>query len=245
MGTKKKHKNSNYNGAEKAARLAAEKEALAKAQMRKNIITVAIAAAVIVAAILTIVLVSAWFNNASEYARTRDITDRDVTYVEFSVEDYGKFVVMLDATTAPKTVANFLALVNSGFYDGLTFHRIIEDFMIQGGDPDGDGSGGLDTKLTGEFAANGYENDIQHLRGVISMARSNPYDSASCQFFICNADSTFLDGNYAAFGYVVDGLGVVDKITRKSVKFTTDGVIEDKTKQPVIEYVKVLESWDK
>lgn len=243
MGTKKKHKNSNYNGAARTALREAEKAAAEKAAMRKNIVTAAVAIAVVAVAIAAIVLLSLWVNNSCKYARTRDITDRDVTYVEFSVEDYGKFVVMLDATTAPKTVSNFITLVNSEFYNGLTFHRIIEDFMIQGGDPEGTGRGDGPTSVVGEFALNGHDNDIKHLRGVISMARSNSYNSASCQFFICNATSPHLDGSYAAFGYVVDGMRVVDKITRKGVKFTTDGVIIDKTKQPVIEYVKVLDDW--
>ena len=151
---------------------------------------------------------------ACEYLDTRDITGRDVTYVEFCVKNYGRFVLLIDATTAPVTAENFINLVEAGFYDGKTFHRIIRDFMIQGGDPNGDGTGGLKNTIYGEFYANGYyENDIEHLRGVISMARTEDNNSASCQFFICNARSKALDGKYAAFGYVVEGMSVIDEIT--------------------------------
>ena len=122
---------------------------------------------------------------ACEYLETRDIEGRDIKYVEICIKDYGKMVVLLDATTAPITVANFLSLVESGFYNGLTFHRIIKDFMIQGGDPEGDGTGGSEKEIYGEFSSNGWDNDISHKRGVISMARSNEPDSASSQFFIC------------------------------------------------------------
>ena len=207
---------------------------------------------------------------ACEYAKTRDIEGRDITYVEICVEKYGTMVVLLDATTAPKTVANFLKLVNEGFYDGLKFHRIIKDFMIQGGDPEGNGSGGSDENIFGEFSSNGHENDISHKRGVISMARSDSPNSASSQFFICNADaSTSLDGNYAAFGYVVEGLDVVDKITEKVFPKTAyasyygdytldsqygtykhyvwqylgNGTVEKDADKPVIKYIKVLEKY--
>ena len=209
---------------------------------------------------------------ACEYLETRDITGRDIKYVEMCVENYGRCVILLDATTAPVTVANFISLVESGFYNGLTFHRIIEDFMIQGGDPNGDGSGGTENKIPGEFSSNGYENDINHLRGVISMARGNSNDSASCQFFICNSDSEdTLDGKYAAFGYVVEGMSVIDEITEKVFPKTAyadyhnnyelderygtykyvvwqylgNGAVEDKADQPVIKYIKVLDSWEK
>ncbi len=113
---------------------------------------------------------------------------------------------------APITCKNFEELVKKGFYDGLIFHRVIRDFMIQGGDPTGTGCGGSGTNIKGEFAANGVENDLSHKRGVISMARSQMFDSASSQFFICHKDSCFLDGQYAAFGYVVEGIETVDEI---------------------------------
>ena len=215
---------------------------------------------------------------ACEYLETRDTTGRDIKYVEMCVEDYGKLVILLDATTAPVTVANFISLVERGFYDGLTFHRIIKDFMIQGGDPDADGTGsnkdenGKEINIKGEFSSNGHTNDISHKHGVISMARSNDPDSASCQFFICNADaSSSLDGNYAAFGYVVEGLSVIDEITEDVFPKTAyadyygsyeidpyyqtykhyvwqymgNGALNDKADQPVIKYIKVLDSWEK
>ena len=217
--------------------------------------------------------------DACEYLETRDITGRDIKYVEMSVKDYGKIVILLDATTAPVTVENFISLVEEGFYDGLTMHRIIKDFMIQGGDPKGNGSGGSDKKIKGEFSENGHDNDISHKYGVISMARSGGdesnnfgHDTASSQFFICNADAAdSLDGKYAAFGYVVEGLGVVDKITEKVFPktayasyygdYSTDpqygmpkhyvwnylgnGTVENDADKPVIEYIKVLDSWTK
>lgn len=128
------------------------------------------------------------------------------------VKDFGDITLELYPDKAPVTVNNFVDLAESGFYDGLTFHRIYSGFMIQGGDPDGNGNGGSGKTIKGEFSANGVENDISHVRGVISMARSKSFDSASSQFFICHADSTFLDGQYAAFGRVTDGIEVVDRI---------------------------------
>ena len=113
---------------------------------------------------------------------------------------------------APNTVNNFISLVNKGYYDGIIFHRVIRGFMLQGGDPTGTGMGGSKQNIKGECAANGVKNPISHKRGVISMARSNRPDSASSQFFICHADATFLDGQYAAFGHVTEGMDVVDRI---------------------------------
>lgn len=132
--------------------------------------------------------------------------------VEITMQDGGVIRIELDEEAAPITVENFLELVNDGFYDGLTFHRIIPGFMIQGGDPDGTGMGGPATRIKGEFASNGWNNPIKHKRGVISMARSGDPDSAGSQFFIMHEDAPHLDGNYAAFGQVVEGLDVVDKI---------------------------------
>ena len=163
------------------------------------------------------------------------------TYVEMTVKDYGTIILKLDSDAAPKTVENFVNLVNSGFYNGLTFHRIKKDFMIQGGDPKGNGTGGTDNKIYGEFSSNGFINPISHKRGVISMARSDEPNSASCQFFICNADSPHLDGDYAAFGYVIEGMDVVDAITEEGIKHTTGDVIRDKSKQPVITEIKVID----
>ncbi len=136
--------------------------------------------------------------------------------------------LQLDKQQAPLTAANFEKLVRAGFYDGLTFHRVIKGFMIQGGDPCGNGTGGADENITGEFAANGHPNNISHTRGVISMARAQDYDSASSQFFIMHADAPHLNGNYAAFGHVVEGMDTVDAIA--AVK--TDR--QDKPLQPQI-----------
>ena len=132
-------------------------------------------------------------------------------------EQTGDIVIQLRPDVAPITVENFESLVSSGFYDGLTFHRVYSGFMIQGGDPDGNGTGGSEKTIKGEFSANGVNNTLSHKRGVVSMARSSSYKSASSQFFICHADSTFLDGNYAAFGEVVSGMDVVDGIAGTAV----------------------------
>ena len=134
------------------------------------------------------------------------------------VEKHGTIVVELYPNIAPQSVCNFVSLARQGFYDGLTFHRIIENFMIQGGDPDGNGTGGPGYSIKGEFAANGIANDISHERGVISMARSTMYDSAGSQFFIVHKDSPHLDGQYAAFGRVIEGMDVVDSIAQVHVK---------------------------
>ena len=158
---------------------------------------------------------------------------------EITVKDYGKITLLLDADTAPITVNNFVKLVNEGFYDGLTFHRIREGFMIQGGDPQGNGSGGADENIKGEFAANGVENNISHKRGVISMARAAySYDSASSQFFIVHKDSTFLDGQYAAFGHVTEGMDVVDKIATDAKPIDDNGTIPA-SQQPIIEKIVI------
>lgn len=160
--------------------------------------------------------------------------------VEMSVKDYGKVTMELDADVAPITVTNFVSLVNSKFYDGLTFHRIIEGFMVQGGDPKADGTGGSEKTIKGEFKENGVENNISHVRGTVSMARANDPDSASSQFFIVVEDSTFLDGKYAGFGKVTSGMDVMDNIV-KDAKPTDDNGSIDKENQPVIEYIKVID----
>lgn len=141
-----------------------------------------------------------------------------VQYVDSEgTEQTGDIVIQLRPDVAPITVENFESLVSSGFYDGLTFHRVYSGFMIQGGDPKGNGTGGSEKTIKGEFSANGVNNTLSHKRGVVSMARSSSYNSASSQFFICHADSTFLDGNYAAFGEVVSGMDVVDGIAGTAV----------------------------
>lgn len=132
--------------------------------------------------------------------------------IEITMENGGVIRLELDAEAAPLTVANFEKLVKRGFYDGLIFHRVIPGFMIQGGDPEGTGFGGSDDNIKGEFLMNGVRNPISHTRGVISMARAQDPNSASSQFFIMHEDGTFLDGQYAAFGHVVEGMDVVDAI---------------------------------
>ena len=153
--------------------------------------------------------------------------------IVIDVEGYGQIHAELDADAAPVSVSNFVDLVNRKYYDGLTFHRIMEGFMMQGGDPSGTGSGGSSRVIMGEFAANGYENPISHKRGVLSMARSNNPNSASSQFFICHADSDFLDGNYAAFGVVTEGMEVVDAICTNAQPVDNNGTIPA-DKQPII-----------
>ncbi len=161
-------------------------------------------------------------------------------HVEIEVQDYGTIALELDADTAPVSVTNFIRLAREGFYDGLTFHRIISGFMIQGGDPKGNGTGGSDQTIKGEFSENGVENDISHVRGVISMARSKDPDSASSQFFIVHEDSLFLDGNYAGFGHVTEGMEIVDSICDDTPVQDSNGTVE-KDDQPTITSVKVID----
>lgn len=162
-------------------------------------------------------------------------------YADITVKDYGTIVVALDESAAPVTVKNFVSLAEDGFYDGLTFHRIMDGFMIQGGDPNGDGTGGSEEEIFGEFSDNGFENNLSHVRGAISMARSQAPNSASSQFFIVQSDSTFLDGQYAAFGYVTEGIEVVDKIASDAEPTDNNGTIP-KDQQPVIESIAIREA---
>ena len=163
------------------------------------------------------------------------------TYIaEITVENYGVITVELDAKTAPITVANFVKLANEGFYDGLTFHRIMPNFMIQGGSPNGTSTGGSSETIKGEFSANGVKNNISHVRGAISMARSSSYNSASSQFFIVHEDSTYLDGKYAAFGHVISGMEVVDAFCEDAEPTDGNGPIPA-DKQPVITSIKIIE----
>ncbi len=138
--------------------------------------------------------------------------EQNIKKVMITMEGGATITLELYPDVAPKTVENFVTLASEGFYDGLIFHRVIAGFMIQGGDPMGIGIGGSGHNIVGEFAVNGFNNPISHKRGVISMARSQNYNSASSQFFICHADATFLDGQYAAFGKVIDGMDTVDEI---------------------------------
>ena len=162
-------------------------------------------------------------------------------HISIEVSNYGTIKAELDADAAPITVTNFINLANSGFYDGLTFHRVIDGFMIQGGDPEGNGTGGSSEKIKGEFSNNGIDNNISHTRGTISMARSSAYNSASSQFFIMQKDTTSLDGQYAAFGTVTDGMDIVDKICKDCTDTNQNGVITDKSKQPVITKISVID----
>lgn len=164
-------------------------------------------------------------------------------HVEITVKDYGTISVELDGDAAPITVENFMKLAEEGFYDGLTFHRIISGFMIQGGDPLGNGTGGSEENIKGEFSNNGVENNLSHTRGAISMARSKKMDSASSQFFIVHEDSTYLDGEYACFGYVTEGIEVVDAICQgipRTAYLDSNGLVA-KESQPVIESIKVID----
>ena len=187
----------------------------------------------------------------SDPARTGEDTDsgdpgtntglqNGLHHVEIDINGYGTIALELDADTAPISVTNFMALAEDGFYDGLTFHRIIDGFMIQGGDPLGNGTGGSDTNIKGEFAKNGIDNSISHVRGVISMARSGDPDSASSQFFIVHEDSTFLDGEYAAFGHVTEGMDIVDQICKDTPVQDDNGTVGTDD-QPVINTVKVID----
>ena len=176
-----------------------------------------------------------------EAAETAEPADPiGIHHAEITIKDYGTVSVELDGDTAPITVQNFMDLANSGFYDGLTFHRIIDGFMIQGGDPNGDGTGGSGTNIVGEFEANGYSNSIAHTKGVISMARAQDPNSASSQFFIMVEDAPHLDGMYAAFGHVTDGQDVVDKIAADAVPLDNNGIMAPED-QPVIESVKIID----
>lgn len=161
-------------------------------------------------------------------------------HAEIDIKDYGVIKVELNGDVAPITVANFINLANSHFYDGLTFHRIIDGFMMQGGDPLGNGTGGSDNTIKGEFSQNGVENNLSHTRGAISMARSTDMNSASSQFFIVQSDSTYLDGQYACFGYVTDGMDIVDKICKNAVTTDSNGSV-DAENQPVINSIKITD----
>ena len=163
-----------------------------------------------------------------------------IHHADISIRDYGDIKVELDADTAPVTVTNFVKLAQEGFYDGLTFWRIMDGFMMQGGDPKGNGTGGSGETIKGEFSSNGVKNDISHVRGVISMARANDPDSGSSQFFIVHEDSTFLDGQYAAFGHVTDGMDVVDAICEAVPVQDNNGTVAA-ADQPVITAVTVVD----
>ena len=177
---------------------------------------------------------------AAPAAESAAETFQTVRHAEITVKDYGVIKLELDEGTAPITVANFIKLAQSGFYDGLTFHRIMDGFMIQGGDPKGNGTGGADEKIRGEFLQNGVPNPISHVKGVISMARSQDPDSASSQFFITVADATFLDGGYAAFGRVTEGMEIAEQIAKDARPVDNNGTIPPE-QQPVIESIVITD----
>lgn len=179
-------------------------------------------------------------NQISNESEENNMYSTGKHHAEIVVKNYGTIVLELDADVAPITVENFANLVNEGFYNGLTFHRIISGFMIQGGDPLGNGTGGSSKTIKGEFSSNGVKNSISHVRGTISMARSSMPNSASSQFFIVHQDSTFLDGQYAAFGTVTSGMEVVDKICADTAVEDDNGTVA-KNNQPVIEKITIID----
>ena len=174
----------------------------------------------------------------SSAKETGKVDAPDKAYADIEIENYGTITVELDGKSAPITVANFIKLSEEGFYDGLTFHRIIDGFMMQGGDPKGNGTGGSGTSIKGEFSSNGVDNPLTHKRGAISMARSKAPDSASSQFFIVHQDSPHLDGGYAVFGYVTEGIEIVDKVCADAKPTDGNGSIA-KGEQPVITKVTI------
>lgn len=191
--------------------------------MRKIIISIVLVAAMIFA-----------FVGCSE--------KKDTTKVQMVIKDYGTIVIELNPNEAPLTCENFVNLVNQGFYDGLTFHRVMPGFVLQGGDPEGTSFGGSSLQIKGEFSENGVENHIVHTRGVISMARSTSPNSASSQFFICLDDCrSSLDGKYAAFGQVTEGMDVVDKIVADAVISDPNSGYVLPENQVTIESAKILE----
>ena len=167
----------------------------------------------------------------------QDVKPDEHSFVKITMESGDSFIIELYPEYAPETVENFLNLVNEGFYNGLTFHRVIEDFMAQGGDPKGDGTGGSSKEIKGEFRSNGFtQNTLSHDRGVVSMARSNDPDSASSQFFICYSGNykSSLDGNYAAFGKVVEGMEVVDSFLEIEMTYSASEGAFSKPSQPIV-----------
>lgn len=177
-------------------------------------------------------------DSPTETTQTELLTGKH--HVNMNIKDMGTISVELDADCAPVTVTNFIHLAESGFYDGLTFHRIINGFMMQGGDPLGDGTGGAENVIIGEFSENGVDNPLSHTRGAVSMARAQAYDSASSQFFIMHQDNTYLDGAYAAFGYVTEGMDIVDDICENTTGQDVNGVVPMENR-PVIESIEVID----
>lgn len=186
----------------------------------------------VVIAILLFIIICGYLTGKNDSATDEYLSGK--YNIEIKIKDYGTIDVTLDADVAPITVTNFVDLVKSGYYTGLKFHRIIDGFMMQGG------AGNSRNTIKGEFSSNGITNNISHVRGTISMARSSDPDSASTQFFIVQSDSTYLDGSYAAFGTVTNGMDVVDKVCKNVDVEDNNGTVALEN-QPVIEYIKVIE----
>lgn len=208
--------------------------------MKNNKKTTGIIAGILLLIVVLVAAVIALFAVRGKKESTEAIDAAGKHHIEIQVKNYGTIKAELDGDAAPITVANFLKLAESGFYDGLTFHRIIDGFMIQGGDPKGNGTGGADKTIKGEFSQNGVENKLSHVRGTLSMARSQDMDSASSQFFIVQSDCTYLDGQYAAFGTVTEGMELVDKICKDTPVQDNNGTVSA-ADQPVIESIKVID----
>lgn len=217
----KRYSNKGYN----ARKAAAEQPKSNKPALIASLVTIFLGIAIVAAVVIAICVatapakpgaevnmteIQAEINSfkVSDFAESKEVTD----YVKLTVKGYGDIVIRLRPDVAPKSVANFQKLVKEGHYEGKIFHRVIQGFMIQGGAFDGTGKQHTADSIKGEFSANGVENNLLHLRGVISMARTDDMDSASNQFFICDKTSAHLDGQYAAFGYVLAGMDTVDKI---------------------------------
>lgn len=199
----------------------------------------------IVALVLAMTLVFASCSGSSDNKESEGESTTASNYVQkvkFTMENGGSFIIALYPQYAPETVENFLNLVKVGFYDGLTFHRVIDGFMAQGGDPEGTGMGGSGKNIVGEFSINGFtQNTLSHKRGIVSMARSNDYNSASSQFFICYDDASYLDGQYAAFGEVIEGMEVVDAFLEVERVYDAYGEKSKPVEPIVIEKAEVIE----
>lgn len=191
--------------------------------------------------IISLFCLSACISNANGASGKPPKEFSPTHYAEIAIKNYGTIVVALDGNCAPGTVDNFVSLAKKGFYNGLTFHRIINGFMMQGGCPEGTGFGNTGKFIKGEFSLAGFDNPLAHTRGAISMARGNGVDSASCQFFIVQEDSPHLNGSYAVFGYVTKGMDVVDKICETAEPTDGNGSIPGNS-QPVIKYIKIKEA---
>ena len=209
-----------------------------KKEKQKKFRISASAAAFLIAVLLIISLDVKPEDSSEEPSETQSSETAVTHYADITIQDYGTITVALNGNEAPETVENFVSLAESGFYDGLTFHRIIEGFMMQGGDPNGDGTGGSENTIVGEFSDNGYDNKLSHTRGAVSMARSDDYDSASSQFFIVQEDSSGLDGQYAVFGYVTEGMDIVDAICEAANPTDDNGTIPA-DEQPVITSITI------